>query len=575
MGTAKATLKGVKGRSIGTRLLLGFLLVNFVFTVATAASYREILQLRTAMAELGNQASLRAEIANLVNLSQQLYLYATDVYLMDSQGAVSQFEIQRQEFRKTAGRIRARLSTAGEELQQYLAVVERHEESMSQIFTGLLVPAVQSGETAGLRRWYMEMQTSRDNVAEYAGLLYLASQQAEGEALARVEQAIRSAAGRTLVGVGVALALGLLLAWFFGQMIKKPLTQLVAYSRRIAGGDLTGEAVVVRSRDEIGQLLDAFNEMKDSLRQLIVGATQLAREVETSTQQLAATTEEVGQAGRQVAITIQEIARGTGEQTGRLQGAALAVDELAERIGVATRQIGLMAASVQEVAGHTVRGDGAVREAVAQMEKIRLQVDRSTRVVEDLGRRSQEVDQIVALITSIADQTNLLALNAAIEAARAGEQGRGFAVVAEEVRKLAEQAGQSAGRIGGLIKEIQAETGRAVRSMQEGTDEVARGIEVINHTGASFATIKNSVEHLAGLIRDLEGLSAEMAAAGASAREDMTHIASLTEETAAGAQQVTAASEEQAASVEQIVLAVQGLSRMVEDLIRQAGRFRV
>ncbi len=147
--------------------------------------------------------------------------------------------------------------------------------------------------------------------------------------------------------------------------------------------------------------------------------------------------------------------------------------------------------------------------------------------------------------------------------------------MAEEVRKLAEQAGQSAGRIGGLIKEIQAETGRAVRSMQEGTDEVARGIEVINHTGASFATIKNSVEHLAGLIRDLEGLSAEMAAAGASAREDMTHIASLTEETAAGAQQVTAASEEQAASVEQIVLAVQGLSRMVEDLIRQAGRFRV
>ncbi len=67
--------------------------------------------------------------------------------------------------------------------------------------------------------------------------------------------------------------------------------------------------------------------------------------------------------------------------------------------------------------------------------------------IRDLGQQSEEIGQIVTLITGIADQTNLLALNAAIEAARAGEQGRGFAVVAEEVRKLAEQSARAAGKL--------------------------------------------------------------------------------------------------------------------------------
>ena len=107
-------------------------------------------------------------------------------------------------------------------------------------------------------------------------------------------------------------------------------------------------------------------------------------------------------------------------------------------------------------------GKIAVDKTVTKMKEISQVVDESAKVIEILGKRSEEIGEIVSVITGISDQTNLLALNAAIEAARAGEQGRGFAVVAEEVKNLAEDSREAAERIAKMIKEVQSETAKAV-----------------------------------------------------------------------------------------------------------------
>ncbi|SFG12735.1 Methyl-accepting chemotaxis protein (MCP) signalling domain-containing protein [Desulfotomaculum arcticum] len=116
--------------------------------------------------------------------------------------------------------------------------------------------------------------------------------------------------------------------------------------------------------------------------------------------------------------------------------------------------------------------------------------------VSEFNDKTQQISQIVELITTIADQTNLLALNAAIEAARAGEHGRGFAVVAEEVRKLAEQSAAAADEIRSLIQTIQTDAHSIVTDIVSSGAEIKKGVQVVEEVGGSFKNIIDAVRGL-------------------------------------------------------------------------------
>jgi len=161
--------------------------------------------------------------------------------------------------------------------------------------------------------------------------------------------------------------------------------------------------------------------------------------------------------------------------------------------------------------------------------------------VEVLGRRSEEIGNIVDVITSIADQTNLLSLNAAIEAARAGESGRGFSVVAEEVRKLAEGSGKAAEQIGELIKDVQAETAKALKYMEIGSQEVVSGTEVVGRTGEALRQITEAVTRTATLAEEIAAGMASQAERTNDVDRAMHDIAAVVEENAASAEETAAA----------------------------------
>ncbi|MDL5503412.1 MAG: methyl-accepting chemotaxis protein, partial [Candidatus Methanoperedens sp.] len=141
-------------------------------------------------------------------------------------------------------------------------------------------------------------------------------------------------------------------------------------------------------------------------------------------------------------------------------------------------------------------------DVTQKMAEIQSTVDNSATVIKQLDGKSQQIGEIIGVITNIADQTNLLALNAAIEAARAGEHGRGFAVVADEVRKLAEESRGAANQITGLIKEIQQGTNQAVVAMKHGTQTVSEGKKIMESTVSATNQIVKAAADVAAMINE-------------------------------------------------------------------------
>ena len=169
------------------------------------------------------------------------------------------------------------------------------------------------------------------------------------------------------------------------------------------------------------------------------------------------------------------------------------------------------------------------------MRAIADSVGQTAKKVQELGKSSNQIGEIIGVIDDIADQTNLLALNAAIEAARAGEQGRGFAVVADEVRKLAERTSKATKEITQMIQNIQTETQSAVEAMQAGTQQVELGVESTTKAGTSLHEIITTSEQVGNMVMLIATAATEQASATDEINSNIEQIAKITQETATGA----------------------------------------
>ncbi len=356
----------------------------------------------------------------------------------------------------------------------------------------------------------------------------------------------------------------------------RPMNQLTELSDRVAEGDLTVEQVKTKNtKDEVGLLAASINKMVINLQGLVKQVQSTSEQVASSAEELLASSEQSSRSTEEVTMTIQQLAVGAENQVQSIEETAEIIQQIAE----SSNQIAINSEDSLQTANiateKAMEGNKALEISVNQMNSIHQSVNGLAEVVKGLGDHSKEIGQIVDVITGIAEQTNLLALNAAIEAARAGEHGRGFAVVADEVRKLAEQSADSAKQISNLIAVIQAETDKAVHSMENTTNEVEGGIKLVNTAGTSFNEIQSSIDRVTEKIREVSSAVEGMANDTKRVVSSAQMVREVAEKASFGTQNVSASSQQQLASMEEITASAQSLTKVADELHTQIGKFQL
>jgi methyl-accepting chemotaxis protein len=376
----------------------------------------------------------------------------------------------------------------------------------------------------------------------------------------------------TITGVITILLLYLFIAFYLS--VKRTVSILEHSTKLMANGDLTIR-VELETRDELRLVGTSFNTMVESFRQMVTSNKRLAEQVAVSANQLTTIADESEKVTNEIAAMNQKVANGAENQARGAEECSRAMEEMAIGIQKIAESSGVVSELSSEMLKQAEYGNGSIQDAVVQTSALHDSTNKAAFMIQELDKLTQRIGQIATVITDISMQTNLLALNANIEAARAGEHGRGFTVVANEIRKLAEQSKESAREISGMIQEIQQYTAETVCAMNEGAQEVAKGIHAIHKTGEAFGIILSAVQDVAEQIEEVSATSQQMAAGSEQVSASIDGVSSIAQQSAAIARNVASASEEQISSVENISSSTHTLSQMAQELRELVERFKV
>jgi len=359
----------------------------------------------------------------------------------------------------------------------------------------------------------------------------------------------------------VAILLGTFISWSFARAIKKMIKAL----SQVADGDLTVK-ITTRRQDEFLALAKSINNMVVKVRELLNKANGVTDVVEESSDKVSNSADVMLNSSQEIKKSITDIdvgIKGTVEET---EVCLNQMDNLSGQITAVTKS----AENIAETSGKTrdivSGGLVVIDELKAKASDTKEVTNHVIEKIEELNASSASIEQIIAVIDSIASQTSLLSLNASIEAARAGDAGRGFSVVAEEIRKLADQSMESVKNIQKIVDDIRTQTKDTVEVAMKSADIVNSQDETLKATIEAFTSIDERVASLTG---DLDSILEEIQAINDAKTETLKaveNISAISQETAAVASQAADSVDSQVSAAQELADAAGGLKEDAEEL---------
>ena len=485
------------------------------------------------------------------------YMESGHVYIADQDGITIAYAQQPEDVGKMD---LTKTETNGKTLDQklvdaFIQAASTHEQVRTEYTTSKGVPsqAVMTPVELGNRTWIAVAAAPISEV------------RADAYTLAKI---------LSVVGLVMLLVIAVII-YVCAVKMNQPITILKEECDILNSGDLRDRPVCYTSNDELGALAQGFAQMRETMRKLLSEIAKHAERVSASSEELTAAAQQTAEAATTTANQVVDIAEGISKQSESLGTANAAVKDISDQSEAVSTSADAIASVTEMTVAEVGRGKNAVQDIVQAMDAINTGTSTVQHSIEKLAKQSEEISQIVDVITGIAEQTNLLALNAAIEAARAGEAGRGFAVVADEVRKLAEESGNSSQKIAELVKKIQTDMKEAVDASDQSTQSVEGSRQSVQDADAIFESIQVSIEALAGGIRDVSSNITTVSEAAKSMATEMESIAKISHENASRTQSVSATTEEQSASSEEIAASTRVLAQLAQELEANVEKFKL
>ncbi|HPE79302.1 MAG: methyl-accepting chemotaxis protein [Chromatiaceae bacterium] len=322
-----------------------------------------------------------------------------------------------------------------------------------------------------------------------------------------------------------------LLAFFTIQSISEAVRKLTVASNKIAAGDLRVRCDY-RSKDEMGRIASAFDQMAERFFGVISGLTE-------ATTQLASAAEETS------VISMESTDR-IRQQLAEAEQVATAMNEMTATVQDVAQTAASADAAASDADAKASEGRSVAVQALAATEDLVNEVQQAAAVIRKLESESESIGAVLDVIRGIAEQTNLLALNAAIEAARAGEQGRGFAVVADEVRTLAGRTQDSTQEIQRMIESLQQGTKGATQSMEKGQTKAQSTLDQVKSTEQTLSVISQAVARIKEMNAQIATAAEEQGSVAEEINRNVVAIRDLALASTEGAEQTAVASGQQA-----------------------------
>lgn len=394
------------------------------------------------------------------------------------------------------------------------------------------------------------------------------------EVLEPMQEMIR----KCVIGSLLVLIICAVFGFVAALRIIKPIRGITELVKKLEHLDFTkGEQQdkLNRRKDETGDMSRALSKLREKLAEVVGALQQQSTSIMQAAEALDRNAGETIRSVGQVEQAVGDIATGATSQADETQTATENVVAMGDMINTTSGEVSMLNAKTKEISESSDAATRILGELGEINQKAVESVELIAQQTNTTNESAQKIHEATTLISNIAEETNLLSLNASIEAARAGEQGRGFAVVAAQIQKLAEQSNQSASQIEQIITSLLGDTAKAVGTMNEVKDIMAKQNEKVVSASSTFDKVKREIDESIRSISQIAGATEQMQAARSNVVDVVQNLTAIAEENAASTEETSASVTEIAAIIEDIANNAASLKDIVEELELNMAQFKL